>query len=526
MTEIDAPSLIDPARRRFVARSLAALGAAALAPAWLRYPRANTFGTDPFTLGVASGCPRADAVVLWTRIAPDPLDADAMDPVPIRVDWRVAEDQAFARVVAKGVETALPDAAHSVHVEVDGLRPGRDYWYQFAAGGATSPVGRTRTAPAATERLARHRLAFASCQQYEQGWYAAYRDMAQQDLDVVVHLGDYIYESSWGRNHVRHHTGAMPTTLAEFRDRYALYKSDPDLRAAHAAFPWLITWDDHEVANDYQNDRSPRTADPVQFLAMRAAAYQAWYEHMPVPASMRPRGPNATVYGGYTFGDLVDISVLDSRQYRAHHACLPGASAAALVDCPDRHSPSRSMLGSAQESWLEQQVRGSNAHWSVVAQQTLVAEVDRKPGAEHGYWMDGWDGYTASRKRLLETLALQRNRNALVIGGDMHAFWAADLRRNFAEPRSAIVATEFVGGAITSQGPAETAIARQVAKNPHLRYGRSDKRGYGLLTLERKGCSVEFRAVDDEKVRMSPVRTLARFAVESGAAGVQIERNG
>ena len=246
--EHDTP--LDCSRRRFVTRSLVLLGAASVAPVFLRHSLANTFSTDPFTLGVASGCPRPDGVVLWTRLAPDPLQADAMDPVPVRVDWRIAEDEAFARTVALGTETAVPDAAHSVRVEARGLKPGREYWYQFAAGGAKSPVGRTRTAPSPSDRIARHRLAFASCQQYEQGYYTAYRDMAKQDLDVVVHLGDYIYESSWGQRHVRKHSGAIPTTLVEFRDRYALYKSDPDLRAAHAAFPWLVVWDDHEVAND------------------------------------------------------------------------------------------------------------------------------------------------------------------------------------------------------------------------------------------------------------------------------------
>jgi alkaline phosphatase D len=311
--------------------------------------------------------------------------------------------------------------------------------------------------------------------------------------------------------------------LAEFRDRYALYKSDPDLRAAHAAFPWLVVWDDHEVANDYQNDRSPRTADAAQFLALRAAAYQAWYEHMPVPASMRPKGANATIYGRFAFGDLADIVLLDTRQYRSHHACLAGPSASTLVDCPERHLASRSLLGTAQETWLAGQIRASATHWSVVTQTTLVAEADRKPGAEHAYWMDGWDGYTASRSRLLDALAAKRNGNALVLGGDVHAFWAADLARTSAGSRSTVVATEFVGGSITSQGPAPATVAKLMAKNPHLRYGRGDKRGYGVLTLERKVCSVEFRAVDDEKSATSDVRTLARFAVESGRPGVQLQ---
>jgi alkaline phosphatase D len=321
---------------------------------------------------------------------------------------------------------------------------------------------------------------------------------------------------------VRHHTGAIPTTLPEFRDRYALYKSDPDLRAAHAAFPWLVLWDDHEVANDYANDRSPRTRDPAQFLAIRAAAYQAWYEHMPVPRTARPSGPDARIHGRYRFGDLADIVLLDLRQYRSPHACLPGPSTSPAVDCPERHLATRSLLGTAQETWFAREMRETPATWSVVAQPTLVAEAARPVGDRRGYFMDGWDGYTASRARLLDALSTQRNRNALLIGGDVHAFFAADLRRDAAGPDSPVLATEFVGGSITSQGPSEAVISTRLAINPHLRYGRAGKRGYGLMTLDPGHCSVEFRAVDDEKVAGSAVRSLARFGVDSGRPGVQI----
>ncbi|HVE49028.1 MAG TPA: alkaline phosphatase D family protein [Casimicrobiaceae bacterium] len=517
---------IDLARRRFVTGSLAALSAATLSSCATRFAGVDAsprFSTDPFTLGVASGCPRSDGVVLWTRLAPDPLQGGGMDSVPVQVNWRVAEDQAFKRIVANGVVAAVPELAHSVHVEVGGLRSGRDYWYRFEAGDAVSPIGRTRTTPAVADQIARFRLAFASCQQYEQGYYTAYRDMANRELDLVVHLGDYIYESSWGARRVRHHIGAIPTTLPEYRDRYALYKSDPDLRAAHAAFPWLVIWDDHEVANDYANDVSPRTRDPKQFLAIRSAAYQAWYEHMPVPAGARPRGPDAIIHGRYRCGDLLDITLLDTRQYRAHHACLSGPTASMLNDCPERHLSSRSLLGDAQERWFAQQMRESTSHWSMIAQPTLMAEADRRGAPSDAYWMDGWDGYTASRTRLLDSLAMQRNRNALVIGGDVHAFWAADLRRDFAATKSPVLATEFTSGAITSQGLSAASIENLRARNPHLRYGSADRRGYGVITLEHERCNVEFRAVDDEKEPSSTARTLAKFEVVSGKPGVQTE---
>ncbi|MGJ7570031.1 alkaline phosphatase D family protein [Variovorax sp. RB2P76] len=506
-------------RRRLLCGGLAA---ASLGHPFLRL-QAQPASRELFTLGVASGAPRPDGFVLWTRLAPDPLQGGGMGDVPVEVRWEVAHDEAFRRIVAKGTATAAAELAHAVHVEVQGLSPGRPYWYRFTAEGARSPVGRTRTAPAETDQATQPvRFAFASCQQYEQGFYAAYRDMADQPLDFVVHLGDYIYESSWGSRHVRHHTGGIPTQLGEFRDRYALYKTDPHLQAAHAAFPWLVTWDDHEVANDYTDDVSPRTADPAQFLAMRAAAYQAWYEHMPVPASMRPRGADATIHGRHRFGRMLDVLLTDGRQYRSHHACLSGRSASPLADCADRFAPGRSLFGAAQEAWLARELAAPPARWTVIAQPTLLAEADRKRGAEHGYWMDGWDGYAAARARLLDGIAANKANggNTLVVSGDVHAFWAADLRRDAQEPA---IATEFVGGAITSEGPSAASVANLLAKNPHLRYGRADKRGYALMTLDARGCAVEFRAVEDEKQADSGVQAMARFSVERGAPGVHAE---
>ncbi|KQW63516.1 alkaline phosphatase [Variovorax sp. Root411] len=506
-------------RRRLLRIGLAA---ASLGHPFLRLNAQQT-PRDPFTLGVASGVPRPDGMVLWTRLAPEPLQGGGMGEAPVEVRWEVAEDEGFRRIVSKGSATAAAELAHSVHVEVQGLRPGRPYWYRFTAAGAHSPIGRTRTAPADTDDASQPlRFAFASCQQYEQGYYAAYRDMAAQPLDLVVHLGDYIYESSWGSRHVRRHEGGIPTQLAGFRDRYALYKTDPHLQAAHAAFPWLVTWDDHEVANDYANDVSPRTIDPAQFLAIRAAAYQAWYEHMPVPASMRPRGPDATIYGRHRFGRMLDVLLTDGRQYRSHHACLAGRSALPLADCPARLAPERSFFGAAQEAWLARELAAPPARWTVIAQPTLLAEADRKRGPEHGYWMDGWDGYAAARARLLDGLAAHKARggNALVVSGDVHAFWAADLRR---EPQGPAIATEFVGGAITSEGPSAANVANMLAKNEHLRYGRGDKRGYALVTLDARGCEVEFRAVEDEKNADSAVAPMARFSVAQGAPGVHLE---
>ncbi|WP_213955353.1 alkaline phosphatase D family protein [Variovorax sp. dw_954] len=504
-------------RRRILGGALAT---ASLGQPFLQLHAQAWRGRDPFTLGVASGCPRPDGMVLWTRLAPDPLQpTGGMDDAPVDVAWELAEDERFLRIVQRGTVRATAELAHSVRVELQGLAPARFYWYRFTAGNARSPVGRTRTAPAEDDTATPARFAFASCQQFEQGFYAAYRDIAAQSLDLVVHLGDYIYESSWSSRHVRKHAGGIPTDLPGFRTRHALYKTDADLQAAHAAHPWLVTWDDHEVANDYTDDVSPRSVDPDEFLAMRAAAYQAWFEHMPVPMRMRPRGPSTTIYGRYRFGQMLDVLLMDGRQYRSHHACLIKRSASPLTDCADRLAPERSFFGKAQESWLAQELQLPPTRWTVIAQQTLMAEADRKSGPEHGYWMDGWDGYAAARGRLLDALAADPRRNPLVISGDVHAFFAADLKRT---PDGRPVATEFVGGSITSEGPSPSKVANLLAKNPHLRYGRGDVRGYALMSLDVRGCTVDFQAVDDVKLATSPVTRIARFTVEPGAPGVQV----
>lgn len=516
------------ARRRFLAASL---GSAAIAAPFTMVRGAPiAFASDPFTLGVASGAPREGSVVLWTRLAPRPLEGGGMPDEAVEVDWQIAEDESFSRVVARGSEQALPELGHSVHVEARGLRPGRPYWYRFRAGSAESPIGRTRTAPArgsasAGSALPRLNFAFASCQQYEQGHFSAYRDMAARDLDLVIHLGDYIYEKSWGSRHVRKHEVGIPTTLAEFRDRYALYKLDVDLQLAHAAFPWLAIWDDHEVADDYADDRSYTTRDPAQFLKVRAAAYQAYWEHMPLPASARPRGPSATIYERYRFGDLLDVMLLDDRQYRSQPACVGGGRPGTVPDCAERTEEARTMLGKAQEAWLDAQIRTSTARWTVVAQQTLMAELDRGTDGAHRFWMDGWDGYPNARRRLLDSIATHRPRNPVVIGGDRHAFFAADLARDPARPpndRGAPpVASEFVGTSITSEGPNAKALAAALQANPHVKYGRSDRRGYATVELTPRRCTVGFEASDDEKTKGSAVRRLATFVVEDGVAGVK-----
>jgi alkaline phosphatase D len=501
------------ARRRFLIGAGAVLGAPFIASRTFAAP---AFAVDPFALGVASGCPRPDGVVLWTRLAPAPLDGGGMPDMRIEVAWEIATDPAFARVVARGTAPAIAAEAHSVHVEVMGLAPDRPYWYRFHAGDATSPVGRTRTASAPGAPSRAHRFAVASCQHYEHGHFAAYRHMAAEDLDLVLHLGDYIYERSWGQRRVRRHNAAVPTELAEYRDRYALYKSDPDLQAAHAAGPWVAIWDDHEVDNDYTNDRSPGMSDRELFLRRRAAAYQAWWEHMPVPRAMAPQGPSARIYAQYRFGHLIDLLLLDDRQYRAHHACSGGRGGSALfTDCGERLDPSRSMLGGAQERWLADALARPGARWTLIAQQTLMAEVNRG-GEPPIYWMDGWDGYPAARQRLIERVEARPGASAIVLGGDVHTFMVNDLKREAACP---VVASEFVTSSITSEGPAPERVNQIRQVNPHVKYARGDRRGYLLLELIPGACVVHLESIEDVSDSAAAKQRLASFVVEAGRPG-------
>jgi alkaline phosphatase D len=501
-------------RRSFVA----GLGSALWLPSLAR--AAAPLPANPFGLGVASGRPQPESVVLWTRlVAAD--SADRLDGT-IPVGWSIAEDEQMQKVVGSGDATAEPRWGHSVHVDVEGLKPNRLYWYRFTVQGKTSPTGRTRTAPAATERLAVARFSFASCQMYEQGFYAAQRAIANEELNAVLFLGDYIYETSWGRDHVRHHESGRPTTLEAYRNRYALYKSDADLQAAHAAHPWIVTWDDHEVVNDYANDTSPTDLDPKPFLSIRAAAYQAFWEHMPLSNKVKPAGPSFKLYDRYRFGDLAEITAIDDRQYRSPNACFPASyKNRYLVDCADRLDPARSMLGAEQEAWFADGMKRASTRWNLVAQQTLMAEADTGTGGVHRYWADGWDGYPAARQKLLDAVAASPTRDTLVLGGDVHSFWATDLVRDYADEKSPIVATEFVGGSITSQTPSDKAAQQMVRLNPHLRYGRGDVNGYGVVALDAKKATVSFRTVKSVKEQNSPVATRESFVVEAGQPGVK-----
>jgi alkaline phosphatase D len=481
----------------------------------------------PFSLGVASGSPLPDSVILWTRILADPLNAGATAPVAVSVRWEVAEDEGFRRIAAKGTATALPALAHSVHVDVTGLAPGRWYWYRFMLGDAASPVGRTRTAPAPDALPAMLKLAVASCQHWEFGSYGAHRQIAAAAPDLVAFLGDYIYE--WGPYRLSHPDKAVRTnesfTLADYRARYAQYKSDPDLQAAHHAAPWIVTWDDHEVANDYTGEQ--RARDGAGFAQRRAAAYQAFYEHMP----LRLAPPGQTDYARfrifqrYDWGRLARFHMLDDRQYRAAHACQPTSSVLRRV-CADLRDPARTMLGSEQEAWLAAGLGSSSARWNIIGQQTLMAQSTqtRIIAPDDGrFWTDGWDGYPLARQRLFDALGKSGAANPLVLSGDVHTFYAAELRSDFYRPESnanPVIATEFCGTSVTSSSRPQKRTLEYVDMNPHIKYGRSDKRGFMLLEVTPAKTTTHFVGLDDVRDAGTASATVASFVVNAGRAGL------
>jgi alkaline phosphatase D len=508
--------------RRRLLKQLGVLGVLPLLPARLLAAAEVKFDADPFSLGVASGYPLPDNVVLWTRLAPLPLaPGGGMPAVAVPVTWEVAADPQFRGVVRSGVEYAVPDWAHSVHVEPGGLEPGRPYWYRFTAGGARSPVGRTATAPARDAVPERLKLAVASCQQYEHGYYTAYQAMVADEPDLVLHLGDYIYELTWGVNRLRSHGTPECYSLDDYRARYALYKGDPLLQAAHAACPWLLTWDDHEVDNDYAGDASEEADDPAWFLARRAAAYQACYEHQPLPRRALPYGANMRIHSQRAFGELVNVLMLDDRQYRSPQACpKPGRGGSNRVsDCAEIALPARTKLGARQEAWLAARLAESTARFTLLAQGTVMANVDEQRGPGELVWTDGWTGYPAARDRLFAALETTQARNPICLSGDIHAFLAAKLNRQASDPASKVLAAEFVTTSISSQGVPGKMIEDRLAASPSLLVGSSAYRGYLRLELKRDRAQADMVAVETVAERNSASRIFASFTVEDGKPG-------
>ena len=481
------------------------------------------FDKDPFTLGVASGDPLSDGVVLWTRLAPEPLTGGGMASAPVGVEWLLARDDGMKDVVRSGTSSAVPELAHSVHVEVAGLDPDRVYWYRFRAGGAESPIGRTRTAPAAGAVPSALHFAFASCQNYTQGYYTAHANLAREELDAVFFLGDYIYEGTARGDIVREYAKrGWSYSLADYRDRYAQHKTDKDLRAAHAAFPWIVTWDDHEVENNYAGGIDKEDPRNKAAIAERAAGYQAFYEHMPVRAP-RPQGPDLKLYRSVSYGGLATFFVLDTRQYRSPEIALcrePEQTPSGY--CPASVDPTRTMLGAEQRSWLLKGLTDSASRWNFVAQSVRFAQQDSNPDlAKHTFdGVDNWMGYVVDRQMILDRFAA--TRNPVVLSGDSHVNFVYDLKRDFSDPASPTVGTELLGTSISSEGDPfiEQTQFTPPTKNPQLRFF-DNHRGYVRCTLQPNRLTADFRAVSTVRKPTATVSTTATFVVEDGKPGAR-----
>ena len=520
---------MNPEQRRAFLRKAILAAAATKLPRWA-WSNAPALQSNPFALGVASGDPAPDGVVLWTRLV---LANPALMQAAHTVRWEVAHDVRFAQIVQKGEATALPALGHSVHVELQGLAPSRWYHYRFMLGDAISATGRTRTAPAPGDLPATLRIGFASCQRWEHGHYAAWHHLVADQPDLVLFLGDYIYEYATPKNTTdltRTHNLRHATTLADFRDRYALHKSDPALQAAHAACPWAVTWDDHEVQNDYASGTGK--GDDGSFLTLRGAAWQAFYENMPLRAASLNGPASGTrwdalqVYRRLRWGRLAHIHLLDSRQYRTWQACrTPQSTSAGAVraaDCADLASPARTLLGATQEQWLDTGLAADAhtkdaTHWSVLAQQTLFSPRHYPSGVTSA---DSWDGYPAARARLLQAVAQHAPRNTVLLGGDIHQNYVCRVHANPDRPESPVVASEFCGTSISSRsGTTQDKVDAIARHNPHVLLARCDQRGYGLADITPTRWTTTLRVLDDPLRADSAATTLARFVVEDGRPG-------
>ncbi len=478
--------------------------------------RHPSFSDYPFQLGVASGDPAPDGFVIWTRLAPRPLDGGGMRSEPIEVTWEVADDEQFSRVVRRGSSIALASQAHSVHVEVHGLTPSRWYWYRFFSAGELSPVGRSRTSPAPGESVQLLRFAFASCQHFETGLFTAYNHMLADDVDLVVHLGDYIYEGPAVAGRVRQHLGSEIKSLSQYRNRYALYRSDPALQAMHAAAPWCVTWDDHEVDNNYANSISEESnVKPIDLLRRRANAYQAYYEHMPLRRAQAPSGPRLQLYRRIQWGSLSRFFILDTRQYRTDQPCGDGLK----PPCPESLRPDATLLGRRQRDWLFKGLATPASRWNVLAQQVMMARVDRKSGPEEAFSMDQWPGYEFERRRILRHFHDASVANPIVLTGDIHSNWANQLSWDPQRPDHSHIGAEFVGTSISSGGDGlrePSYLPSLLSENPFVKF-HSAERGYVRCTVTPTTWQSDFRAVPYVTRPGAPCETRRSCIVEANS---------
>ena len=401
-----------------------------------------------------------------------------------------------------------------------GLKPNRWYWYRFTAGDAQSRIGRARTTPWNLVLPRELNFAFVSCQHYEYGLFTGFEHMAKEKLDLVVHLGDYIYEYAGADGRIRKHTGPEITTLDHYRNRYGQYQADPQLQAAHAHCPWLVTWDDHEFDNDYATFHSEEPGvKAVEFMKRRANAYQAYYEHMPLRRSSFPSGPFMQLYRRVRFGRLADFAILDTRQYRTPQANGNGLKPLA----GEALSPKATILGGKQEAWLRRKWLESKAEWNVMAQQVLMARVDRLPGPPEGFPMDKWAGYEVCRQRVMQSMADLKVPNPVVLTGDIHSNWVCDLPLDYEKPDKTVIGTEFVCTSISSGGNGSEKLEYtdgMIAENPWVKLHNAE-RGYVRCRVTPEQWTTDFQVVEDVTKPGGKLVTRHSYVVESGQPGAQ-----
>ncbi|MFC0634842.1 alkaline phosphatase D family protein [Brevundimonas balnearis] len=512
--------LISPSRRGLILGLTSGAAGFAASGALAR----QVYVDYPFQLGVASGDPTPDGFVIWTRLAPQPLEVGyGMPAAPVGVSWEVATDRGFGEVVRSGDVVARPELGHSVHVEVEGLQPGRDYFYRFVSGRERSATGRAKTAPAAGARTDAARFGVVGCQAYEQGFYTAHRRVAGENLDFIYCYGDYIYEGRASRvwnsadgpqAQPRSHIGGEIHSLDDYRRRYAQYKMDADLQASHASAPWFVVWDDHEIDNNWVSDLDQDDTDPAVFRLRQQAAMQAFYENMPLRRSAFPRGSALQLYRRAQYGDLLDLNLLDTRQYRSNQPCDERWAST----CDGVNDPAAQVLGDAQEAWLFQNLQSSRARWKVLAQQVMLMDLNRNLNGEVGYNLDTWAGYRIPRARLLNHIQRRGVDNVVVLTGDEHQNYAGELHLDGRDPTGRPIATEFVTTSISSSGDGVDQRpdgVRIQAQNPFLKFNNA-QRGYVVCDVTHERWRTDFKVLDKVSTPGGVLTTRRSLAIEAG----------
>ena len=501
-------------------------GVAAVAANWGHLPKALRPGAYPFRLGVASGDPLTTGFIIWTRLAPRPEEQrGGMPSEPVAVDWEVASDDAFRTVVARGRATAFPELAHSVHVDVQGLQPGGHYWYRFASMGEQSETGKAQTLPDPRSHVARVRFAALGCQHYETGYYTALRHAAEEELDFIYHFGDYIYEYDVGIGMevfrqpaalIRRYRGGAPSTLEDYRQRYAQTKESLSLQKAHASTTWFCTYDDHEVQNNWVSDHDQGGSPPDMFLLRRNAALQAWYEHMPVrdmPPIVSGRPPDCRRHAQW--GGLLNAHFLNTRLYRSDQPCGDGPKPL----CPETRAPALQVLGKTQEEWLADGLKASPCTWDLIAQQIMVAPVNfLSDDGDARYNKDSWAAYETARNRLFDMIEARPSGNAMIVTGDMHENWACDLIH-----KERVIASEIVSTSITSDGDGsvmQVGRDKVMKANPFVKWTNS-RRGYVVSEVTPDAWVSHYRVMDAVTTRNMPAYTAASWGVGVGERGLR-----